>query len=83
MLKAMVNGVRNDKPCKLVILGLSHENLRRLKAQYPIKFDGAEIGLEDTEIVIFAGETERSMGREIAALVGPDTVVRIDPRWRD
>lgn len=83
MLKAMVTGTKDGTPCKLIVLGLSHRNLERLKNREPIRFTADEFGWANTDIFIFAGETEQSMGREIAELVGPETKVTIDPRLRD
>ena len=76
MLKMVGSGKRNGRPIKLVLLGLSHINLDRLKADQPIKFAGEEVGIDDVEFVIFSGETEQSMARELADLVGPKTDVR-------
>jgi len=84
MLKMAARGTKAGKPVHLVILGLSHMNLNRLKAGQPIPIDGSSLGLPaGTEILIFAGETERSMQRELHQLIGPETKVSIDPRLRD
>lgn len=84
MLKMAAGGTKDGKPFHLVILGLSHTNLARLKEGRPIKFDGAEVGLpEGTEILIFSGETEQSMAREMQEFIGPQTRVNIDPRLKD
>jgi hypothetical protein len=60
----------------LIILGLSHVNLARLKDGRPIAFDGAEIGIPGTQIVIFAGETEQSMVSQMQEFIGPHTKVQ-------
>lgn len=83
MLKAAAHGSKDGKPHHVVILGLSHGNLTRLKAGQPIAFDGAEVGVPGVEIMIFSGETEQAMAREIEELIGPQTRVRIDTRLRD
>lgn len=83
MLKMAAGGTKDGKPRHLVVLGLSHINLARLKAGQAIAVDGVEVGLPSTEIMIFAGETEQSMVREVEALIGPQTRVRIDPRLHD
>jgi hypothetical protein len=85
MLKMHAGGTKDDgKPFHLVILGLSHMNLARLKEGKPIDIDATDVGLpEGTRIMIFSGETEQSMARELQALIGPDTKVHIDPRLRD
>lgn len=80
MLKVLMD---NKAGGKLVVLGLSHENLKRLKAGQPIKFAGDEIDLPGTEFLIFVGKTEQSMARELADLVGPKTRTSISPRVTD
>lgn len=44
-----------------VLIGLSNENIRRLKKQLPMKFNLSELGLEDREIVIMHGTTEKAI----------------------
>ena len=83
MLKLSGGGEKDGKPVKIVMLGLSHVNLDRLKKGQPIKFDGAEVSLPGVEMIIFAGKDERSMQRELADLIGPGTITNIDPRFRD
>lgn len=63
----------------MVIFGLSHENLRRLKDGQPIKVNMAELGQEG-EIIIFSGETEATMQAELANLIGPTTTVKGMPQ---
>jgi hypothetical protein len=85
MLKMMAKGRRDDgRPVTLVFFGLSHANLKRLKAGALIKFNGETMHLGgDIEFVIFAGTDEREMGREVAKFIGPETDVNIDPRLKD
>jgi len=83
MLKMVGNGKRGDRPIRFVVFGLSHTNLDRLRAGQPITFPGEDVGIEGVEFLIFAGETEQSMGRELADLVGPNTKTRIDRRVTD
>lgn len=66
---------------ELVLLGLSHRNLDRLRNGEPIKINGGDLGLK-ADIVIFAGKTEQTMHAELEDLIGPDTKVHIDPRLR-
>lgn len=61
---------------KMVALGLSHENLRRLKNNEPIKFNLEELGLGDVEMIIFSGETEETMYNDLLDLIGPKTKLR-------
>lgn len=84
MLKMSVHGIKDGKPIHIIVLGLSHMNLDRLRAGQPILFDGSEVDLPaGTELMIFAGEDEHSMRREVAQFVGPNTKVKISPRLRD
>jgi hypothetical protein len=80
MLK-MVGEARGGR--KLVILGLSHMNLQRLKQGKPIHFPGEDVALAGVEVMIFSGKTEQSMARDLADLVGPGTQTKIDPRTTD
>lgn len=84
MLKCVAGGENDGAPFRLIVLGLSHMNINKLLDGKPIDIDGTEVGLPaGTRIIIFAGETEQSMARELESLVGPQTEVRIDPKLRD
>lgn len=50
----------------LVIFGLSRENMARLQAGQPIAFDGDQVGITGTRILIMFGETETEIVRELA-----------------
>jgi hypothetical protein len=55
VIKAIANA--DDK--KVIVLGLSRENMRRLLEGQPIEIDWAEVGVDDQpNIVILGGETE-------------------------
>jgi hypothetical protein len=45
----------------MIIIGLSDENMKRLKEDQPIHFNLSELGLENREVLIFAGKDEESM----------------------
>lgn len=70
MLKATVG--------KTLLLGLSATNIARLKLGQPIKFNLSTMGLEDREIVIFYGEDEIAMKKQLEPLIGPDTKFKDD-----
>ena len=53
MLKGLVGNT--------IILGLSDENLERLKGDEPIYFNLKELGLTDTNVYIFNGKDEQAM----------------------
>lgn len=87
MLKMGGRGEGHDgKQLQFMIIGLSHENLKRLKQGKPIRCKASDFGCESEmpiEIMIFSGPTEQSMAREMHELVGKETRVSIDPRLRD
>jgi hypothetical protein len=84
MLKMGGRGIVDGKPVELMIVGLSHKNLERLKQGEPIKCRASDFGCSgDIEIMIFSGATEQAMARELQELIGPQTSVTIDPRLRD
>jgi hypothetical protein len=53
MLKALVDNT--------IVLGLSDENLARLKGDEPIYFNLRELGLPDRNVYIFNGKDEQAM----------------------
>lgn len=57
-----------------IILGLSDENMKRLKNDQPIKFNLKDLGLDlDMNVLIFNGRTEESMYIDLIDLIGPKT----------
>ncbi len=57
----------DDKDHKLLILGLSNENIKRLKQNKPIHINLKEMGDHDIgEIYIFTGNTEESMMEDLS-----------------
>lgn len=75
-IKAMLHGR------EVLILGLSHGNLDKLRADgldgY-IKIDGGEIGIP-FDIMITAGESEATMLKFFQAGIGPGTKLHIDDK---
>lgn len=59
------------KTSKGIILGLSDENLERLKAGQPIVFNLSELGLPDNEVMIFNGKTEQDMYVSLKHMMHP------------
>ena len=49
---------------RMVMLGLSDENMRRLANDEPIKFNLNSLGLPDQEIFIFTGKDEKTMMKQ-------------------
>lgn len=60
---------------KLVGIGLSHENLKRLKDNSPIRFKGEAIGLPDLDFLIFSGKSEEAMAKWLAPGITAETIV--------
>ena len=58
---------------KLLCVGLSHANLKRLKDDQPIRFKGEDVGLPDQDFLIFFGETEESLAAQIAPWITAET----------
>jgi hypothetical protein len=85
MLKMGGRGTAKDgTPVELMVIGLSHENLERLKEGKPIMCRATDFGCTaDIQIIIFSGATEQEMTREFLSVIGPDTHITIDPRLRD
>lgn len=48
----------------VMVFGLSHQNIDRLKAGEPISFSLSELGLEG-HVIIMAGETEAAIYEEL------------------
>jgi hypothetical protein len=65
-------------PGQLIVLGLSKENRKRLDMGQPIFIERKTHGLaipENLKICIFSGETEETMKKQFADLIGPTTIV--------
>jgi hypothetical protein len=56
-----------------IILGLSDENIKRLKEGQPIKFNLKEHGFSDIEVFIFNGKDEESMYLNFINNIGTKT----------
>lgn len=74
MIKA--NG-RNGDGTRVLLLGLSYANLRRLKEDEPIEFDGTPYGYPG-RIMIYSGPTEASMARMLVR-DNPGIVTHVEP----
>jgi hypothetical protein len=53
MLKMVAGGERDGKAVTIVMLGLSHENLRRLKDGNPITFNGSTVAWRRHRVLDF------------------------------
>lgn len=61
----MIKAIGSIGKQPLLMLGLSGENVTRLAAGEPIRFNMAEIGLEPREVVIFYGKTEEDCMQQL------------------
>lgn len=52
----------------LLIIGLSGENMTRLMADEPIRFDMAEVGLPPLTVVIVGGRTEDAITEQLTGV---------------
>jgi hypothetical protein len=76
---AMVNGR------KLLALGLSTRNLDKLKQNQPIHFNKEELGkakIEFDDIIIYWGETEEQMIKELEPKLDKNTIIHKVPEDR-
>ena len=71
MLKAKLTG-KDGKPG--LILGITMENVKRLKEGQPIKVDLTEMGL-NADLMIFYATDEQGLIATIAPFIGKDTVI--------
>lgn len=63
MIKVKAKSTTDGKD--MLLLGLSDENMKRLKDGQPIKFNAKDVGFPHMEIMIFNGRTEAEMYEEI------------------
>lgn len=68
----MIKALQGNK----IILGLSDENLRRLKNNEPIRFNLNELGIGDYDVIIFNGKTEQSMKESMKDKITHRTIIK-------
>jgi hypothetical protein len=71
MIKATM---QTNEGKNIVLLGLSKENLERLKEGKPIHINGSELGIAN-DILIMYGETEAHIYKELQPMIGENTRV--------
>ena len=59
----------------LIGIGLTKENLRRLRAGHPIYINLADLHLPPGRIMIFHGDTEQALTKTLLPFISEDTVV--------
>lgn len=65
------------KKGNMMILGLSDENIKRLKNDQPIKFNMSTLGFPDIWVLIFTGKDEQAMGKTMrdAGMIHPTKTI--------
>lgn len=82
MIKASATGKDGRT---IVILGLSHANLDKLRADGTngfIKVIGNDIDIGDIDIIITAGETEAHLTEVLGEFIGPETKTVVAKRLK-
>ena len=69
MLKAMM---QNNEGKNILLLGLSRENVVRLKEGKPIHINGDELGFENDVILVY-GETEEQIYEDLQPMLKSET----------
>lgn len=64
----------------MIILGLSEENINRLKQDQPIKFNLQELGLPDFDVLIFTAKDEQEMYKMMKQAIHPTKTIIKDSR---
>lgn len=64
----------------MIVLGLSDQNLERLKQDQPIKFNLNELGLGDYDVLIFNGKDEQAMFQMMKGAIDPIKTIIKDSR---
>jgi hypothetical protein len=63
----------------MIVLGLSDENINRLKKDQPIKFNLQELGLPDFDVLIFTAKDEQEMYKMMKCAIHPlKTILKND-----
>lgn len=70
----MVKFITDGKERRLIGLGLSEENIKKLKEELPIFVKGENLGIR-YDIAIFYGKTEKDMAEMIKPFIGKDTEI--------
>jgi hypothetical protein len=78
----MITAVANGEGVRIILLGLSRENVTRLMADQPIRVTAeSHPGFPaDLVVYIMGGETERSLTDAIKSFIGDETKIVAVPR---
>lgn len=70
---------RNGRPT--IGLGLTAENIRRLKAGQPISVAGESVNIPNVDILILYGETENDIFKELKPHIGSETKLHVSEKY--
>jgi len=76
MIKAIMKNKDSDN---ILLLGISEENVNRLKEGKPIHIKGDELGI-DNDVLIVYGETEEDLYKDLRPYIVPETRVHSKPQ---
>jgi hypothetical protein len=68
----MIKAIFDKGDSKMLVLGLSDENIKRLRQDQAIHFDCKELGIKGIEVFIFTGETEEKMQKQLEEFIRPE-----------
>lgn len=71
----LVAGAKTAAGRRLLLIGLSAENLRLLQQDKPLKTNLDRYGIAGVDLVLFSGTTDEAMAASLLPAIGPDTVV--------
>lgn len=71
----MIKFTSTGKKTTLIGLGISEENVRRLKNAQPILVKGTELGFEWLEIIIFYGRDEQELTKTVLNTLAVDKLI--------
>ena len=68
---------------EMIVLGLNKENIKRLQKGQPIMFNLAELGIEGMNMLIFTGDTEESMAKDLMDITGQNQWPNFGPKVKN
>lgn len=71
----MIKFTSTGKNTTLIGLGISEENVRKLKAAQPILVKGSELGFDWLEILIFYGRDEEELKKTVRGTLSVDKLI--------
>ena len=71
----MVKFIAQGTEGLIIGLGITKENIARLRAGQPMSIDLADLHLPPGRILIFYGDTEQAIARTLLPYLGEDTII--------